>query len=67
MCPVSTESTSVSDQNGHGRPFGVGCVAITTLEYVVKADLGNFIDKWQAPAEVPEPHSANKSFQNRHT
>ena len=33
----------------------------------MKADLRNFIDKWQAPAGVPEQHSANKSFQNRHT
>ena len=53
--------------NGHGRPFVVGCGAQTTLEYVETLGLGNFIDKWQAPAGESEQHSANKSFQNRHT
>ena len=33
----------------------------------MKPDLGNLIDKWQAPAGVPEQHSANNSFQNRYT
>ena len=70
MCPVSPESTSVSDfdnSNGHGGPFVVGCGALTTLEYVVTPDLENFIDKWQAPVEESDTHAANTSFQNRHT
>ena len=44
LCPVRTQSTSVSDLenfNGHGRPFDVGCGALTTQEYVVTPDLRN--------------------------
>ena len=53
--------------NGHGRPFVVGFGALTILKYVVTPDLGNFIDKWQAPARESEQHSAKKSFQICHT
>ena len=57
----------LDNSNGHGRPFVVGCGALTTLEYIVTPDLENFIDKWQAPVEESDTHPANTSFQNRHT